>query len=136
MVRNPLLQWFADEDQPEVAWRLAMSAAEARRRDLAYDTVRWCLPPATAVREDEQSVLRDAIFASAATPQSTVEAVLSVLQGRANHDDAVARTIPARLQEAEERELSRLFFATPGRGHDGGEVQTLRLTVFNLKGLV
>lgn len=136
MVRNPLLQWFTDEDQPEVAWRLAMSAAEAQRRDLAYDTLRWCLPPATAVREDVQSVLRDAISASAATPQSTVEAVLSVLQGRASHDDAVARTIHARLQEAKERELSRLFFATPGRGHDGGSVSTPRLTVFNLKGLV
>jgi hypothetical protein len=136
MVRNPLRQWFRDEDNPDVAWRLAMSAAEAQRRDLAYDTLRWCLPPATAMREDVQSVLRDAISAAAATQSSTVEAVLSELQSRAQGDDAVARTIHARLREAKERELSRLFFATPGRGDDGGELTTPRLTVFNLKGLV
>jgi len=137
LVRNPLKQWFRDEENPEVAWRLAMGAAEAQRRDLAYDTLRWCLPPATAVREDVQGVLRDAISAAAATVHSTAEAVMSELNARATHgDDAVARTIHARLREAKERELSRLFFATPGRGHDGGEVSTPRLTVFNLRGLV
>ncbi len=137
MVRNPLFQWFSDEENPEVAWRLAMSAAEAQRRDLAYDTLRWCLPPATAVREEVQSVLRDAISAAPALASSKVEAVMSALNGRATRDDdSVARTIHARLCEAKERELSRLFFATPGRGHDGGEVSTPRLTVFNLKGLV
>jgi hypothetical protein len=136
MVRDPLRQWFRDEENPDVAWRLAMGAAEAQRRDLTYDTLRWCLPPATAVRENVQSVLRDAISAAPATPHSTVEAVLAELSARTPEKDGVARTILARLREAKERELSRLFFATPSQGNDGGEITTPRLTVFNLKGLV
>jgi len=137
LVPEPQRAWFRNEKDPDAAWRLAKSAAEAQRRDLTYDTLRWCLPPATAAREDVQSVLRDAISAAEARPHSTIDAVLITLRqrGAGEHGDPVATTVHSRLQEAKERELSRLFFATPHSGNKG-EVQTeARLTIYSLKGL-
>jgi len=134
LVPDPHLSWFRNELDPDRAWRLAMSAAEAQRRDLVYDTLRWCLPPKTAEREDVQSTLRDAISSSEARPHSTIEPVLLTLRN-APTQDVVPHQIHSRLQEARDRELSRLFFASADSGNHGEASDDVRLTVFSLKGL-
>jgi hypothetical protein len=132
MVAEPVAAWYRGESDPERSFALAKSAAEAERRDLVFDTLRWCLPPQTAAREDVQSILRDAIHQAEARPHSTIEHVLFRLR---QLEDEVAGAVLRRLNEARERELSRLFFATAQQGSRGENLSDARLTIFNLKGL-
>lgn len=134
LVPEPQLVWFREEADPQHALALAKSAAEAQRRDLMTDTLRWCLP---AEDQDDQaalSILRDAVARAEARPHSTAQGVLIALQ-HSDVDRDLAARILRRLREASERELSRLFFATPSSGNHGGVLSDRRMTFFSLKGL-
>ncbi len=134
LVPEPQLVWFREESDPQHALALAKSAAEAQRRDLMTDTLRWCLP---AEDQDDQaalSILRDAVARAEARPHSTAQGVLIALQ-HSDVDRDLAARILRRLREASERELSRLFFATPSSGNHGGVPSDRRMTFFSLKGL-
>lgn len=134
LVPEPQLVWFREEADPQHALALAKSAAEAQRRDLMTDTLRWCLP---AEDQDDQaalSILRDAVARAEARPHSTAQGVLIALQ-HSDVDRDLAARILRRLREASERELSRLFFATPASGNHGGVLSDRRMTFFSLKGL-
>jgi AAA-like domain len=134
LVPQPRKEWFKDEESPVRALLAATSAAEAQRRDLMYDALLWCLPPRTADREDVRNVLLDAVHAAPSQQSSTAEGVLKAL-GKSGPDDDVAALILRRLNEATERELSRLFFATEADGNHGEDSEARRLTIMSLKGL-
>lgn len=137
LVPDPRRDWYLDEDDPEEKFVLARTAAAAQRRDLTFDTLLWCLPPEeTDYTSDRgkavRSTLRDAVNAAEALSYSTVEGVLKALH---NIEGDEARTIVRRLREASERELSRLFFASPYHGNHGENLADERLTILSLKGL-
>lgn len=134
LVPEPQLAWFRDEPNPQHALTLAKSAAEVQRRDLMTDTLRWCLPAEDQNDQPVLAILRDAVSRAEARPGSTAHGVLIAL----NHSDGdrdLAGRIVRRLREASERELSRLFFATPSSGNHGESLSDRRMTFFSLKGL-
>ncbi|MFI2102910.1 ATP-binding protein [Isoptericola sp. NPDC019693] len=133
LVPEPQEAWFRDEPDPEQALALAKSAAKAQRRDLVTDTLRWCLPAEDQDDKAAMSILRDAVARAEALPYSTAHGVLMALQ---HHDDGeLAARIQRRLREASEREISRLFFASPSGGNHGDALSSRRMTFFSLKGL-
>jgi hypothetical protein len=135
LVPEPQLLWFRDEPDPQHALVLAKSAAEAQRRDLVTDTLRWCLPAEDQNNPEVLSILRDAVSRSEARPHSTAHGVMQTLHHHPDGDRDLAARVLRRLQEASERELSRLFFATPATGNHGEALSDRRMTFFSLKGL-
>ncbi|MCL2453989.1 MAG: ATP-binding protein [Micrococcales bacterium] len=131
LVPEPFPRQFTDEQDPDRALALAKEAAAAQRRDLVYDTLRWCLPVATSRREEVQSVLRDAIHAVEAGVLASPRDVISRLESTG---DDLAKMVARRLQEASERELSRLFFPSPGC-RDWLDSSGHRLVIYSLVGL-
>ncbi|MCL2092463.1 MAG: ATP-binding protein, partial [Micrococcales bacterium] len=130
-VPEPTEDWAADAADSAQALARARTAAAAQRRDLAYDTLRWCLPYSTGAREDVQTALRDAIHAAPAAVWSSPLDVVTRLE----HGDELAAMVARRLREAAERELSRLFF--PERAADLVDAATpdRRLVIYSLVGL-
>ncbi len=135
LVPEPQLEWFRDEPDPHHSVSLAKSAAEAQRRDLMTDTLRWCLPAEDQNDPAALSILRDAVSRAEARPYSTAHGVLIALNHNADGDHDLAARVVRRLREASERELSRLFFATPSGGNHGDSLSDRRMTFFSLKGL-
>jgi hypothetical protein len=133
MVPDPRRSWFTDEEDPELAYMIAIQGAISERRNLTFDTLLACVPPTTLNNFPMISeVIRDAIWMAPAESHSTTERVLEILS---QNSEEVARVAYRRLVEAKDGEFSRLFFATEHTG-DRGEMETLpRLTVFSLKGL-
>jgi hypothetical protein len=132
LVAEPRADWYTDEPDPVDALHRARQAAQAQRRDLVFDTLRWCLPVATASREDVQTTLRDAISATSARWTASPVEVVEHLE---RSGDDLAVRVARRLREASERELSRLFFPMPT---SIGTVQPQaehRLTIYSLIGL-
>lgn len=137
-VAVPQPSWFEGEDDPQMKYLLAVSASQAERRDLVEDTLRWCVPQETLDRPGVRDVLRDAIWAAPAEPDSMVGTVLDNLREMARGEGAVseqAALLLRRLEEARERELARLFYATPHTGDRGEASESRRLTIYSLKGL-
>ncbi len=132
LVAEPRPAWFADEPDPDAALARARTAAQAQRRDLTFDTLRWCLPASTGSREDVQTVLRDAILAVPAAMGCSPRDVVGRLELAGSE---IALMVARRLREAAERELSRLFFPTPIHLGDVGRAEQHRLVVYSLAGL-
>ncbi|GAB3469705.1 ATP-binding protein [Kineococcus endophyticus] len=138
LVPEPKREWFTDEDDPEKSYRDAVTAAQMTRRDLTFDTLRWCLDPSQARDGEMRTALRDAIGKAPATIHSSAHGVLEVLRPRKGVYKTSGAVLFRRLEEASQRELARLFFAPPeGTGSTHSEeTQQPRLKVYNLKGLV
>ena len=138
LVPEPKREWFIEEDDPEKSYRDAITAAQMTRRDLTFDTLRWCLDPAQARDSEMRTTLRDAITKAPATHHSSAHGVLEVLRPRKGVYKTSGAVLFRRLEEASQRELARLFFAPPeGSGSTHSEeTQQPRLKVYNLKGLV
>lgn len=135
LVPEPVSAWFDNDADPMRSLVLAKSAAEAQRRDLVTDTLIWCLPPEDQANGEVKSALRDAVSCAEARPHSTIHGVLQALAHDPQGDRDLCARILRRLREAAERELSRLFFATPSNGNHGAPLSDRRMTFFSLKGL-
>lgn len=135
LVPEPQLGWFRGEPDAQHAFALAKQAAESQRRDLMMDTLRWCLPAEDQDNPQVLAVMRDAVSRAEARPYSTAHGVMMALQNDPDTDRAVASRVLRRLHEAAERELSRLFFASPQTGNHGDPLSDRRMTFFSLKGL-
>ncbi len=122
-----------DEDDFATKLELAENAARSTRRDLAYETLRWCLPLSMGRDPSAQARLRSAITASPDTRFSSPMAVVEQL----HRGDSLAQDVANELAAASQRELGRLFFhARTGTPAHLDRAQEARFTVFNLKGLV
>lgn len=131
LVPDPRPDWIVDAIDPGEALAQARTAAAAQRRDLAYDTLRWCLPYATGAREDVQTTLRDAIHTAPAEVWSSPLGVLERLES----GDGLGTMVARRLREASERELSRLFFPSHAADMVGVDEPDRRLVIYSLVGL-
>ncbi|MGW5237855.1 ATP-binding protein [Monashia sp. NPDC004114] len=122
-----------DEEDFATKLELAENAARSTRRDLAYETLRWCLPLSMGRDPSAQARLRSAITASPDTRYSSPMSVIEQLR----RGDQLAQDVANELVAASQRELGRLFFhartVTPAHLD---RAQEARFTVFNLKGLV
>lgn len=114
--------------------RLAESAAQQARRDLAYETLRGSLPLSFSRSDEVQRRLRSAITASPASRFSTLMVVISQLE----KGDNLACEIAQELRIASQRELGRLFFHS--RSHTpeylDRTTEGVRFTFFNMRGLI
>lgn len=111
--------------------RLADDAARSQRRDLTFDTLRWCLPLELARETEVKRYLRRAISQCTDDMTSSANEVIDWLESH----DGDAQEIAEQLREAKDRELGRLFFA-PDISQQWHYEASARLTAFNLKGLV
>lgn len=124
-------------DEAEVAdrFRLAQAAAKSMRKDLALETMRWCLPYAMGRDERVLRYLRSAIATVKDHRSMSATEVILFLNSRSDDEREIARE----LKIASERELGRLFFHEGG-GHDHTpedlDSSGARFTVFDLKGLI
>ncbi|MBC9822870.1 ATP-binding protein [Terrabacter sp. MAHUQ-38] len=132
---NRALVELESEDEQDFATKLelAENAARSTRRDLAYETLRWCLPLSMGRDAAVQSKLRAAITASPDTRYSSAMSVVEQLQ----RGDSMSQDVANELVAAAQRELGRLFFHARTRTPTHLErAEEARFTVFNLKGLV
>lgn len=121
-----------DEDEYRQRMRRAKLAAEATRRDLCFQTLRWCLPPYIAANESAQAMLSTVIRKQPADATSIATSVILALE----NGDADMKELGQHLRTASERELGRLFFHEVNQDRDVQLVSSARATVFNLKGLM
>ena len=120
-----------DKDDLEYRMRLADDAARAQRRDLCFDTLRWCLPLEFGRNIDVQRKLRRAILQCPDDPSSSAITVIEWLESKGADENEIAEM----LREAQRRELGRLFFAP--EVHERWHYESsARLTAFDLKGMV
>ena len=122
-----------DERDFATKLELAENAARATRRDLAYETLRWCLPLSMGRDATVQSRLRAAITGSPDTRFSSPMSIVEALR----RGDSLSQDVANELVAASQRELGRLFFhARTGTPTHLDRAEEARFTVFNLKGLV
>jgi hypothetical protein len=122
-----------DENEFADRMRMAVAAARSMRRDLALETMRWCLPYSMGRDPDVQRYLRTAIGTIQDRRVTSASEIVYYLDSRTDDERDIARE----LKLAQDRELGRLFF------HEGGQDRTplefdrsqARFTVFDLKGL-
>lgn len=124
-----------DEAEFEDRMRLAQAAARSMRKDLALETMRWCLPYAMGRDERVLRYIRSAIATVKDHRRMSATEIILFLSSRSDDEQEIARE----LRLASERELGRLFFHESG-GHDHApeefDAAGARFTVFDLKGLI
>lgn len=115
--------------------RLADAAARSMRKDLAMETMRWCLPYAMGRDERVLRYIRSAIATLKDHRRMSATEIILYLNNRSDDEQEIARE----LRLASDRELGRLFFHESG-GHDHEPMDFdnsgTRFTVFDLKGLM
>lgn len=127
-----------DEDEFNDKMKLARDAARANRRDLCFETLRWCLPYEMVTSADGPAILqmlRRTIAKSDDRVNASAANIISNLRNMDGTENALE--LANLLEAARERELGRLFFH--GRGRLRGPVDLgpdARLTMFNLRGLI
>lgn len=124
----------SDENEVNDRFALADAAARAMRRDLAMETLRWCLPYAMGRDERVLRYLRTAIATLPDRRSTSATQIIDYL----DKQDAAGKEIARELTIASQRELGRLFFHD-GKGHYSDEFfvdEPARFTVFDLKGLL
>ena len=125
-----------DEEDFEHKLRLASSATIATRRDLAFSTLRWCLPFLMGRHEEVQKRLRVAVMKAPSGSRASASDVVRILAAGTEADQEIARE----LEAARESELGRLFFTVETQSREdrerGAGIQPARFVMFNLKGLM
>lgn len=122
-------------DEDEFTGRLvrAKAAAEAARRDLALDTLVYCLPFDMGENTAVRALLRKAVGENLADQRRSLNEVLSWLESKGGDD---GHDLVVALQQARDRELGRLFFHEHGQDRGYHFDSDALLTAFNLKGLM
>lgn len=125
----------SNEDEFEDKMRLADQAARSNRRDLCFETLRWCLPYEVVTSGDGPAVLkvlRRAVMRSNDSITASPTPIVDMLSNGTEDE----REIAEMLRDAQGRELGRLFFHE-GNAHRGAPQmeEGKLLTMFNLRGL-
>lgn len=123
----------SDEDEMRERMRRAETAARQTRRDLAYQTLRWCLPHYVAQDDSAKKIIDHAVRTAneGLVTDSATDVIEMLSQGNESQ-----REIASHLKTAADRELGRLFFHEAGQERDQQIVSDARATFFNLKGLM
>jgi hypothetical protein len=129
LIPTPQRSHFANSPAGEQEFGIAVSNARAERRMLVQDICSMLVPPQVAREASTATALRHAVRTVPAEESSTLDDVVSCLQGM---DDADARELGNLLLDTAEMPLALLFFGTPPPGMLGDDAA---LTVITMAGL-
>ncbi|HEX6873048.1 MAG TPA: ATP-binding protein [Micromonosporaceae bacterium] len=129
LIPTPQRAHFAQTPAGEQEYGIALSNARAERRMLVQDICSMLMPPQVAREAATASALRHAVRTVPAEETSTLDDVVSHLQGSANPD---AQELGNLLLDTAEMPLAMLFFGSPPPGTLADQAA---LTVITMAGL-
>jgi hypothetical protein len=135
VVAEPKIEHFADEDDPERAWRRERSLAAATRRRLVLDVLTGLLPFDVARLPHTRIVLLRAVREVGGPPDRHPGQVIDALRRHAREGEAHASVVADFLEERRELPQAALLFPDTSREDPWHVDREYRLTVLTLQGM-
>ncbi|SCF34966.1 ATP-binding protein [Micromonospora mirobrigensis] len=129
LIPTPLRSEFTSGAAGDREFEIAVSNARAERRMLVQDICMMLVPPQVAREASTATLFRHAVRQVPAEETSTLDDVVSCLQGL---DDDAGRELANLLLDTAEMPLAMLFFGRPPEGLLGADAA---LTVITMAGL-
>jgi hypothetical protein len=129
LIPTPQRAHYPQSPAGEQEYGIAMSNARAERRMLVQDICSMLVPPQVAREASTATALRHAVRTVAAEETSTLDDIVTFLQGS---DDADAQELGNLLLDTAEMPLAMLFFGSPPPGILADQAV---LTVITMAGL-
>ena len=135
MVAEPRADHFADEDEPERAWRRERSLAAATRRRLVLDVLTGLLPYDVARMPHTRIVLLRAVREVGGAPDRHPGQVIDTLRRHARDGEEHAGVVADFLEERRELPQAALLFPDTSRDDPWQADRDYRLTVLTMQGM-
>ena len=135
VVAEPRADHFADEDEPERAWRRERSLAAATRRRLVLDVLTGLLPFDVARMPHTRIVLLRAVREVGGAPDRHPGQVIDTLRRHARDGEEHAGVVADFLEERRELPQAALLFPDTSRDDPWQADREYRLTVLTMQGM-
>ncbi|GAA5123396.1 ATP-binding protein [Pseudonocardia adelaidensis] len=135
VVAEPRPEHFADEEDPERAWRRERSLAAATRRRLVLDVLTGLLPYDVARIPHTRIVLLRAVREVGGSPDRHPGQVIDVLRRHARDGEDHAGVVADFLSERRELPQAALLFPDTSRDDPWQADRDYRLTVLTMQGM-
>lgn len=135
VVAEPRLEHFADEEDPERAWRRERSLAAATRRRLVLDVLTGLLPYDVARLPHTRIVLLRAVREVGGAPDRHPGMVIDALRRHAREGEEHAGVVADFLAERRELPQAALLFPDTSREDPWVGDRDYRLTVLTMQGM-
>jgi hypothetical protein len=135
VVAEPRADHFADEDEPERAWRRERSLAAATRRRLVLDVLTGLLPFDVARLPHTRIVLLRAVREVGGAPDRHPGQVIDTLRRHARDGEEHAGVVADFLEERRELPQAALLFPDTSRDDPWQADRDYRLTVLTMQGM-
>lgn len=135
VVAEPRPEHFADDEEPERAWRRERSLAAATRRRLVLDVLTGLLPYDIARIPHTRIVLLRAVREVGGAPDRHPAMVIDVLRRHARDGDDHAGIVADFLDERRELPQAALLFPDTTRDDPWQADRDFRLTVLTMQGM-
>ncbi|TWF77671.1 AAA domain-containing protein [Pseudonocardia hierapolitana] len=135
VVAEPRPEHFADEEDPERAWRRERSLAAATRRRLVLDVLTGLLPYDVARIPHTRIVLLRAVREVGGAPDRHPGQVIDVLRRHARDGEDHAGVVADFLSERRELPQAALLFPDTSRDDPWQADRDYRLTVLTMQGM-
>ena len=135
VVAEPRADHFADEDEPDRAWRRERSLAAATRRRLVLDVLTGLLPFDVARMPHTRIVLLRAVREVGGAPDRHPGQVIDTLRRHARDGEEHAGVVADFLEERRELPQAALLFPDTSRDDPWQADRDYRLTVLTMQGM-
>jgi hypothetical protein len=135
VVAEPRPEHFADEEDPERAWRRERSLAAATRRRLVLDVLTGLLPFDVARLPQTRIVLLRAVREVGGAPDRHPGLVIDALRRHARDGEDHAGVVADFLEERRELPQAALLFPDTSRDDPWAADRDYRLTVLTMQGM-
>jgi hypothetical protein len=135
VVAEPRADHFADEDEPERAWRRERSLAAATRRRLVLDVLTGLVPYDVARLPHTRIVLLRAVREVGGAPDRHPGMVIDTLRRHARDGEEHAGVVADFLEERRELPQAALLFPDTSRDDPWQADRDYRLTVLTMQGM-
>ena len=135
VVAEPRADHFADEDDPERAWRRERSLAAATRRRLVLDVLTGLLPFDVARLPHTRIVLLRAVREVGGAPDRHPGQVIDTLRRHARDGEEHSGVVADFLEERRELPQAALLFPDTSRDDPWHADREYRLTVLTMQGM-
>jgi len=135
VVAEPRPEHFADEDDPERAWRRERSLAAATRRRLVLDVLTGLLPYDVSRIPHTRIVLLRAVREVGGAPDRHPGQVIDALRRHAREGEEHAGVVADFLEERRELPQAALLFPDTSRDDPWHADRDYRLTVLTMQGM-
>ena len=135
VVAEPRADHFADEDEPDRAWRRERSLAAATRRRLVLDVLTGLLPFDVARMPHTRIVLLRAVREVGGAPDRHPGQVIDTLRRHARDGEEHAGVVADFLEERRELPQAALLFPDTSRDDPWQADREYRLTVLTMQGM-